>query len=278
MEVVRRYTFPPSSYPRYKYSALHVTRLINDCKTLIQKCGIQRNPHAPKFGYVVVDVISRKAETIIADDRLECKKCHKITSKTFTRPEYEALETTDDAATNVCVISKEEFENNGVPECFCGGLVVILVDAGTVFDDYHRLDGSDYMFVATTADNFAKQLANLLERYVFSYLKEFATALQCIAEAAAFDTHKISVKARAIAKPLLGAKSDQDERKSVSVWIVARTMALQQAIKTIYKDMPKGYRKSLLASAELNVNRDKLKASLCEDLAPIIGLGKLVLN
>lgn len=273
MEVVRRYIFPPSSYPRYRYATLHIKRLINDSQTLIHKCDIPFSPPVPSFDNVVVDVFSGKDEELIAENLLEYKSSRQKEVETFSLSEYTNSASKNEVGTHVCIISYKEFIANGPPE-FPGCLTVLLVEKDADPSLCQLQLPGDEIIISTTELELSKEISNLLERYVFSFLKERATVLQCLSVTATFNTLKIGEQAGIMAKSDLSKDPLADERKFTSVWVKARKKAWLSEVSKQYTQMPKAYRQSLLEQEKTNFDMKKLRHCLCEDLTPVIGTGE----
>lgn len=194
MASVTQYKIPVEAYPRYKYAKRIVSRHNKKCQKMFKVCGLIDDKELPVFEDVLLYVHSnpRRGTDILSVDQILFKKVDNVTVTKMTPKQYEEETRRSDLPPGVPVVDVMPYSET-VPEKTCGRFLF------RISEDYVgekvsavKAQAQDsevtvtYMCV-TKETEFATDLCNLLERFVFTTLKERVQVLQSLLGADCLD-------------------------------------------------------------------------------------------
>ncbi|KAH3711386.1 uncharacterized protein LOC127857362 [Dreissena polymorpha] len=170
-ERLRRYKLSPHLYPRFQYAVTEVERAHRKFDKLTKQCGITDNQRLPPFGYVYVNILETEGHPLIEEEHLTPNKIDENLDFD-TVSHAKAKDMFDEAPNNrkyPTVYVTRFSGDNYLPDYF-GNLTILINNdhnhVGSTFSKYDDI----YICVSNHA-NFAKDISNMLERYVFAHIR-----------------------------------------------------------------------------------------------------------
>lgn len=265
---VRRFRFPPSSYPRYRHAVDCVNRLITQCEILFQDCGLQYTPQVPNLADVFVDVFSLENDLSVNRCDLEVRDSQNEENTPFSVQMYCSEESITSAFPRVCIMTFDLYQKIYTHVSSCLPAVLIIGQSFPISCKYSKS--------LPNINGIANHVSDILVRYVFGYLNLRANVLQCLEGAVEVNISGISEKTQMMLKKQLPKESKIDANKLKNMWCATRQHAWLALVKEIYVCMPEEYRTNLINPQALTIERQTLKQCMHTDLLPIVGSGELI--